>query len=69
MTEEAVDTVYKDGTFAAELQEKCRLLLQELEAFQSHLKFEKKEHTVELRVFKNDVQNELKLLTRLVSLC
>ena len=63
-----IEANYEDGSFAEDLQKRCELLVRDLEEFQNFVKSHKTEHTVELRTFKNDIQNELKLLNRLVSL-
>ena len=49
------------------LLEKCHELIGELEAFRQYLAQQKKEHTVELRQFRNSVASELKSLERVSS--
>ena len=46
---------------------KCHELLNELECFCKFLVQQKKEHTVELRQFRNSVASELKSLERVCS--
>lgn len=53
---------------ATRMQQRCSLLLEEMEQFQSHLKQQKKEKHVEMRTFKNSVYAEMKLLNK-VRLC
>jgi hypothetical protein len=45
---------------ALDMQERCSVLLEELEQFQAYLKEKKKEAQVEVKGFKNDLRNELK---------
>ena len=49
---------------AADMQQRCRLLLDELETFSAHLKRLKKETQVELRMFKSGLQAEMKLIDK-----
>lgn len=52
---------------ATRMQQRCSLLLEEMEQFQSHLKQQKKEKHVEMRTFKNSVYAEMKLLNKLAT--
>jgi hypothetical protein len=47
-----------------QMQRSCRLLLDELDEFQSYLKRQKKEKAVEMGIFKTHVQAEMKFLNR-----
>jgi hypothetical protein len=49
---------------ALDLQQRAKLLLEELVQFELYLKERKRESTVYLNAFKSDVQNELKLLEK-----
>jgi hypothetical protein len=49
---------------AAEMQQRCCLLLDELEKFQLHLKHLKRETQVEIRTFKGGLHAESKLLNK-----
>jgi hypothetical protein len=51
------------------MQERCRILLNELEQFQAYLKKQRKEHTVELRTFKSGLQAEMKLIDKVLTVC
>jgi hypothetical protein len=51
---------------ATEMQLRCRMLLNELEQFQAHLKKQRKEHTVELRTFRSGLQAEMKLIDKVL---
>jgi len=54
-----------DGyALALNMQQRCRLLLDELEQFQAYLKEEGKEHSAELRALKTEVQSEMKVLDK-----
>jgi hypothetical protein len=66
------------GRLAVDMQQCCRVLLEEIEHFQSHLKRQRRENNVELRTFKSALQAEMKLLDKvsidyhsaiIVSLC
>ena len=46
--------------------EQCHGLLHELEEFQDFLVEQKKEHTVELRQFRNSINSELKSLQKVL---
>ncbi|KUJ22127.1 uncharacterized protein LY89DRAFT_608889 [Mollisia scopiformis] len=50
---------------ATRMQQRCKLLLEELEEFQAHLKQQKKEKRVEVRAFKTGLYAEMKLLNKL----
>ncbi|KAE8444873.1 hypothetical protein EG329_014121 [Mollisiaceae sp. DMI_Dod_QoI] len=52
---------------ATRMQQRCSLLLDELEQFQSHLKQQKKEKRVEVRGFKTGINAEMKLLNKLAT--
>ncbi|TVY33396.1 UPF0415 protein-like protein, partial [Lachnellula subtilissima] len=55
-----------DGhALALDMQQRCRLLLDELEQFQAYLKEEGKEHSAELRALKTEVQSEMKVLDKI----
>jgi hypothetical protein len=56
---------------ATRMQQRCKLLLSELEEFQAYLKVQKKEKRVEVRAFKTGLHAEMKLLNkvRLLLLC
>jgi uncharacterized protein involved in exopolysaccharide biosynthesis len=47
------------GRLAADMQQRCRLFLDELEQFQAYLKGERKENQAELRTFKAGLQSEM----------
>lgn len=49
---------------ATRMQQRCKLLLDELEQFQEHLKQQKKEKRVEMRAFKTGLHAEMKLLNK-----
>lgn len=49
---------------AADMQQRCRLFLGELEQFQAYLKDKKNENQVELRTFKAGLQTELKTIDK-----
>lgn len=53
-----------DTVRVEDLLRKCHALLNELEAFRTFLVQRKKEHTVEIRQFRNSVQSELKSLEK-----
>ncbi|PSS12989.1 hypothetical protein M430DRAFT_105723 [Amorphotheca resinae ATCC 22711] len=55
---------YEGESHVLDMQQRARLLLEELEQFQTYLKEKKKEDTVHLSSFKTDVQHELKLLEK-----
>ncbi len=48
----------------ADMQERCRLFLDELEQFQAYLKDQRKEKHVDLRIFKSGLQSEMKMLDK-----
>ncbi|RDL39708.1 Uncharacterized protein BP5553_04048 [Venustampulla echinocandica] len=50
---------------ALDMQQRCRLLLNELEQFQAYLKERNKANNVELRTFKGGLQAEMKLIHKL----
>lgn len=52
---------------ATRMQQRCSLLLEELEQFQAHLKQQKKEKRVEMRAFKTGLYAEMKLLNKLAT--
>jgi hypothetical protein len=52
------------GEMATRMQQRCSLLLEELEQFQTHLKQQKKEKRVEMRAFKTGLYAEMKLLNK-----
>jgi hypothetical protein len=52
------------GRLAVDMQQRCRILLEEVEQFQSHLKQQRRENQVELRTFKSSLQAEMKLLDK-----
>ena len=59
----------QDDTIGVEdLLRNCHALLHELEAFRTFLVERKKQHTVEIRQFRNSVQSELKSLEKVRSL-
>lgn len=49
---------------AFDMQKRCRLMLEEVEEFQAYLKEQKRPNVVELRIFKNNLQAELKILDK-----
>jgi len=49
---------------AADMQQRCRLFLDELEQFQAYLKDQKKENQVELRTFKAGLQSEMRTIEK-----
>lgn len=49
---------------ANRMQQRCKLLLSELEEFQAYLKLQKKEKRVEVRAFKTGLHAEMKLLNK-----
>lgn len=53
---------------ATRMQQRCKLLLSELEEFQAYLKLQKKEKRVEVRAFKTGLHAEMKLLNKVRSL-
>ncbi len=53
---------------AIEMQQRCRLLLQELEQFSDYLREQKRENAVEFRTFKGGLQSEMKLLDKVGTL-
>ena len=56
-----------DGhALALDMQQHCRLLLDELEQFQVYLKEQGKEHSAELRALKNEVQSEMRFIDRVI---
>ena len=57
------------GKLASEMQERCRILLKELEQFQAHLKRQRKENTVEVRTFRSGLQAEKKLIDKVTVFC
>lgn len=54
-------------TLALDMQQRCRLLLDELEQFQAYLRERKKANNVELRTFKSGLQAEMKLIDKVIS--
>ena len=52
---------------AANMVSRCSLILIELEEFQCHLREKKREHAVDLRAFKNDIEGELKRIKNVSS--
>lgn len=61
----ALDAGSGDGTVLAEaLVKRCHELLDELEKFRQYLAERKREHTVELKPFRNSVVAELKSLEK-----
>jgi len=62
----AVDSIdpARVAKLAADMQQRCRLFLAELEQFQAYLKDQKKERQVELRTFKASLQSEMKAIDR-----
>lgn len=59
---ELIHPVQTDTVRVEDLLHNCHALLNELEAFQTFLAQHRKEHTVEIRQFRNSVQSELKSL-------
>ncbi|TVY53244.1 UPF0415 protein-like [Lachnellula cervina] len=56
-----------DGhALALDMQQRCRLLLDELEQLQAHLKDEGKEHSAELRALKTEVQSEMRVIDKVI---
>jgi hypothetical protein len=53
------DAAAEVSRFAADMQQRCRLFLDELEQFQAYLKDQRKENQVELRTFKAGLQSEM----------
>jgi hypothetical protein len=51
---------------AADMHQRAKLLLDELVCFQQYLKDKKREDAVYLSAFKSDVQQELKLLEKVL---
>jgi hypothetical protein len=49
---------------AADMQQRCRLFLDELEQFQAYLKDQRKEEPVDLRIFRSGLQSEMKMLDK-----
>jgi len=49
---------------AADMQQRCRLFLDELEQFQAYLKDQRKEKHVDLRIFRSGLQSEMKMLDK-----
>lgn len=49
---------------AADMQQRCRLFLDELEQFQTYLKDQRKEKHVDLRIFRSGLQSEMKMLDK-----
>jgi hypothetical protein len=49
---------------AADMQQRCRLFLDELEQFQAYLKEQRKEKHVDLRIFKSGLQSETRMLDK-----
>jgi hypothetical protein len=49
---------------AADMQQRCRLFLDELEQFQAYLKDQRKEKHVDLRIFKSGLQSEMRMLDK-----
>ncbi len=60
--------VQKDTVRVEDLLHNCHALLNELEAFRTFLVQRRKEHTVEIRQFRNSVQAELKSLEKVSTL-
>lgn len=58
------DPSYDGRRLALDMQAKCRLLLEELEQFQTYLKEQKRERNVEIRTFKGGLQAEMKLIDK-----
>jgi hypothetical protein len=58
------DSGAKFGRLASNMQQRCQLLLEELEQFQSCLKRQRRENHVELRTFKSSLQAEMRLLDK-----
>ncbi|PMD21950.1 hypothetical protein NA56DRAFT_571372 [Hyaloscypha hepaticicola] len=52
---------------AADMQQRCRLFLDELEQFQTYLKDQRKEKHVDLRIFRSGLQSEMKMLDKLAT--
>lgn len=48
----------------AEMQERCRILVAELEEYQEYLKKHRKETAVELRTFRSGLNAEMKLINK-----
>lgn len=57
-------TAEETERMATRMQNRCKLLLEELEQFQAHLKLQKKEKRVEVRAFKTGLHAEMKLLNK-----
>lgn len=55
---------HEEKSQAMDIQQRAKLLLEELVQFELYLKEKKREGTVYLTAFKSDVQNELKLLEK-----
>ena len=49
---------------AADMQQRCRLFLDELEQFQAYLKDQRKDKHVDLRIFRSSLQSEMKMLDK-----
>ncbi len=49
---------------AADMQQRCRLFLDELEQFQAYLKDQRMEKHVDLRIFRSGLQSEMKMLDK-----
>lgn len=49
---------------AADMQQRCRLFLDELEQFQAYLRDQRKEKHVDLRIFRSGLQSEMKMLDK-----
>jgi len=65
---ELTTPAHTDTVRVEDLLRNCHVLLNELEAFRSFLVQRKKEHTVEIRQFRNSIQSELKSLEKVRSL-
>jgi hypothetical protein len=56
-------------TLASDMQQRCQLLLHELEQFEAHLRDQKKQSQVELRAFKSFLQSEMRMLDKVSIEC
>lgn len=64
VTEEEAEN--ETRTLALDMQGRCRLLHDELEQFQAYLHKHNRDNSVELRLFKADVQSEMKLIDKVI---
>jgi hypothetical protein len=63
-TLELSDPTVEYRRLASCMQQRCRVIIEELEQFHSYLKEQRKETRVEMRSFKSGLQGEMKLLDK-----